>query len=420
MDLNFSTDQTKFIELSDKIKELVANLEHMGNELPKGWVNVRKRLKDLPDNNISYSYFEKICSEEGMNKADSQSSVCGYLHSLGIVLRYNETALADTVFLKPQWLTDAVYAILSHKHLEKTNGYFTKNWLFKEWGDNYTFEEKNKILLLMQKNKFDICYSLEKADEETYIVPNALKNKAPKEANEWNRKKTLSFRYRYQFMPEGIVARIIVRLNNWIKTDDNGNDLVWKKGCILSKNNCTALIKNDISNDGLTIVDISVGGDSFYRKEFLSYIRGVIDELHKEASENFNPEPLIPCNCDICSNEEEPTFFEYTELKDYIEAGEETINCRKRKPFKKPKISELLGEIVVYKPEQAKGKYEKEPFDIYNPEEINKKLVEQNDKLIGLIHEIAKTKQQPSINITNSEKVQIANNAENTEQRTNQ
>lgn len=52
---------------------------------------------------------------------------------------------------------------------------------------------------------------------------------------------------------------------------------------ILAKDRCRALVKTDITKEGLKIIDISVTGDRLLAKELLSHIRLTIDAVHKQS-----------------------------------------------------------------------------------------------------------------------------------------
>jgi signal recognition particle receptor subunit beta len=182
--------------------------------------------------------------------------------------------------------------------------------------------------------------------DETFIAPLLLSDVAPDTANKWERKGTLCFRYRYKFMPVGIITRIIVRLNDLIVVRA-GEDQVWKSGVILGKDGCTALVKTDISHEGLNIIDISIQGDRLSAKDILALIRGTIDAIHKQSFKDMDVELLVPCICDVCQEAEKPYLFELSRLKDHINANLFEIRCEKKGSFKLVSIEQLLGGIVV-------------------------------------------------------------------------
>ncbi|MCP4937113.1 MAG: hypothetical protein GY927_23625, partial [bacterium] len=349
-DVNLAEGGSQLEVIDEKIKLKLCKLEHVGDPVPARWIDVRAALEARKsENHIALAEFKAICTTCEITNDEDQITLLGYLHALGILLNYrNESGLRDIVFLNPKWMTDAVYSILSDKALEKQNGRFSKAWLFNKWSSHYSDEEKDKLLLLMQKREFDLCYRFEAQGEESYLAPQLLQDVAPEEANVWDRKSTLCFRYSYEFMPIGIITRIIVRLSGWI-----AEDLVWRSGVILAKDGCEALVIDDIK-DGRKVIDISVRGNALTRRDLLSLIRGQIDGIHKQSFEHVRVEPLVPCNCEVCDGSEDPMFFELSRLHDYLSKEEVTIKCEKGKRFRDVPIIPMLEGFLSQR-EKDKG-----------------------------------------------------------------
>ena len=371
-DVNLAKGGHRLEVIDEKVKEKLCKLEHVGDSVPKNWIGVRADLAARKSgNHIALSEFKAICARHEITHDQDQTTLLGYLHALGILLNYkNDSGLRDYVFLNPQWIIDAVYTILSDKTLEKQQGRFSVTWLFDRWGTHYSDEEKDKLLLLMQKREFDLCYRLEEQGEENYLAPQLLQDVAPKEANVWDRRNTLCFRYSYEFMPIGIITRIIVRLSEWIAAD-----LVWRSGVILTKDACEALVKDDIK-EGHRVIDISVRGNAFTRRDFLSLIRGAIDGIHKQSFEHVNVEPLVPCNCEVCDGSDDPMFFGWHRLQNYLEAGRNTITCEKGKQFRDIPIGSML-EGFLSRRERDEGRFEESlqpiPLPVEKPSESSAK-----------------------------------------------
>ena len=348
-DIDLVNQDDRFHCIEDRIKELLLKLRHVGKELPASWLGIRKEVIDLKGkNHITVTDFQSICRRYELTEEVDQLAICNYLNTLGILLHFrNDASLAGTIFVNPQWISGAVYMILSDRDIEATHGRFEKTLLYDKWSTRYSYEEKNMLLTLMQKAEFDLIYKVDSTgSDETFIAPLLLSDVAPDTANKWERKGTLCFRYRYKFMPVGIITRIIVRLNDLIVVRA-GEDQVWKSGVILGKDGCTALVKTDISHEGLNIIDISIQGDRLSAKDFLALIRGTIDAIHKQSFKDMDVELLVPCICDVCQEAEEPYLFELSRLKHHINANLFEIRCEKKGSFKLVSIEQLLGGIVV-------------------------------------------------------------------------
>jgi len=380
-ELDLSQDQEELLRIRNDAEDMASNLKHIGDKLPGGWIKVRDEIKKLKSRNyVTTAEFKELCARNDIKDEADQMNLCGYFHAIGILLHYkNDSELADLVFLNPQWITTAVYTVLANKELDRNNGIFTQDWLFDLLGDNYHYEEKLKILLLIQKQEFDFCYETVNGN---YLVPQVLNDVAPLQANKWSRKGKLNFRYRYKFLPIGIVTRIIVRLNQWVDKDGEGRDLVWKSGVFLKKDDCVALVKEDISKEGLQVVDVSISGDPNLRKDFLAYIRGTIDEIHQRSFKNIDIEKMIPCVCERCVASEDPFYFEFSRLLTFVNSGEKEISCEKEGSLTKVLISNLVGGII------ERNSFYYDDLKFRAGTELAEKL-SINDDLAGLLRKLA-------------------------------
>lgn len=335
----------------------MCSLPHIGEALPSGWVRVREDLQGLQERNyIDLHEYQELCRKHSIIGETDQMVASGYFHDLGIILHFRkDTTLANIVFLNPQWLTKVMYIVLSDNRLREENAIFSKSWFMDRLAADYNAGERNNILLLMQKEEFDLCYKLPHCAEEKYLVPHLLPNIAPRQANEWKRTGCLNFRYTYSFMPIGIISRIIVRLNQWIEQDDNCHPLVWKSGVIFKRNESTALVVEERSSDGRQIIDICVCGPVYDSKELLGIIRGEIETLH-QSYKDIVAEQNVPCNCDVCKNSPIPTLFDAKRLMNHVKAGKKDIDCEKIDEangiteFRPVSIGKLLESVIDVRP----------------------------------------------------------------------
>lgn len=64
--------------------------------------------------------------------------------------------------------------------------------------------------------------------------------------------------------------------------------------------------------------------------DFLAIIRYEFEKIHA-LYPRLQVESMVPCNCDICKESNEPEMFKYSELLNRIKHGRETIDCSKNK-----------------------------------------------------------------------------------------
>ena len=87
-----------------------------------------------------------------------------------------------------------------------------------------------------------------------------------------------------------------------------------------------------------------------YSKELLTIITEDIDRLNDSFGDALEVNKLIPCNCATCiqrtSKGKEVHFYDYEEILDLKDFGEQKIRCRRR-PFEYVSIEGLLNTLFV-------------------------------------------------------------------------
>ena len=247
---------------------LCRQLDHLPLKIPVNWNKVRTELYRLRDrahrNHINAVEFATICEQNEVGNKQSCDDLSQLLHDLGVILHFHEDpALADFVVLNPQWATKAVYEIMKHEEVANHNpGRFDRAMLRKVWTDcHFSDEEQGKLLNLMLKDNFEVCFKATENGQEIFIVPQLLPSARPAGFDWQSEKTTLRYTYQYPFMPKGIIGRLIVRLHEDIETA-TGRKIVWEKGMFLKKDVCRAYItETENPNDGLKRIRIEIQGE---------------------------------------------------------------------------------------------------------------------------------------------------------------
>jgi small GTP-binding protein len=118
---------TQNVNMDGLIKDIIANitkLDHIGDTLPKAWLDIRKQLENLDENFISHDRYCSICHEFNLTKKEADF-LSLYFHDLGVFLHFQDNViLSDIIFLKPEWATNAVYKVLDTKEVQSNYGVF--------------------------------------------------------------------------------------------------------------------------------------------------------------------------------------------------------------------------------------------------------------------------------------------------------
>lgn len=304
-------NNTNLDKLILDINKAFVSLDHVGDTLPKVWFDIRTVLDSKDAEFITLNEYYEICQKYNLN--EKQALFLGqYYHDIGVFLHFQDNSiLKNLVFLKPEWATNAVYKLIDTKKIILNYGRFSFSDLNKLWSE-YPIEYHIHLVELMKK--FELCFKL--AETNDYIIPELLNSKSIDYSLPFE--EILSVKYQYEFMPKGIITRLIVRLHDLIK-----DDFYWKNGIIIERQGTEAIIIGDKLN---SILKISIGG--YDKNGLLNIITREIDNIHKSL--NYpTVSRMIPCICEECIESDSPHYFAYDTLKKYQAKDKSLITCQK-------------------------------------------------------------------------------------------
>lgn len=304
-----------FVEFKNKLMKMASGLPHIGNPLPKVWVDIRHDIEELKLSGRSYiskdEYFE-ICKKH-YRKEDSALFLSEYFHDLGVIIHFQkDVELRDLVVLNHEWITKGVYKILDDKKIINQKGRFTNEDILRIWSDDEYKNQIKELLYLMKNTKFDLCFEIGQGE---FLIPRLL----PVDEVEHNWDSVpgnMRFEFRYKFMPKGILARLIVKMNS-----DIFQEKYWRYGVILEYDKTYAIIREKYFENKITI---ELKG--YNKREFLFLIRKSINEIHKDFNK-LEVNEMIQCNCDDCASRNSPHFYEFNLLRRYESNNISKIRC---------------------------------------------------------------------------------------------
>jgi hypothetical protein len=302
-------------------------LDKINDPVPKLWKSIRSDIleqKEKKKKYLTYTEFQQICESRKLSNEDDQLLLIKYLRRLGFVLYYEESALSNYIFINPDWITQGLYEVLKEQTFDLSDpGFFNKEALFEKWQNKgYIIEERNLLLNLMLKDKFDICYKLN--NSETYLVPVLLSDNKKEPNVSLNDKYVI--RYKFPFMPFGLFSQLIVRLSDLVF-----EKYVWLSGVWLKDSNgCYALLENYKEQEkGSQIIEAKIWGDRKHRINILSRVRSELNYLKETIFKNLNILEQIPCYCEFCQKEEIPYFHNRLDIENMIDNDVFQSQCKK-------------------------------------------------------------------------------------------
>jgi Leucine-rich repeat (LRR) protein len=348
--------------LQRALQNRITSLDHISTGIPKRSANVRHVLENYArrKTHIEVSEFYDICATHGFDKSDKQAmlSLSKYLHALGIILHFQTNAdkkksiLFNWVILRPEWATNAVYKVTDNEQVIANCGYFTDENLSEIWIDRQYQGLHDELLELMEN--FKICYPIP-GQRGHYIAPQRLPLEAPK--YDWDDTDNLIVRYKYEFMPKGIITRLIVEMHRLIcrpnidpSSGTAREDIVWRDGVLLADNYAKAEV---IENYHQREIRIRVSGTP--KNYLLNSIRHKLREIHDSYDKRLKYEELIPCNCSECKGSQNPYSYAFEDLRDRLANRKYTVECGKPPSYEEVQVRGLIEDFPDYSQEKVPG-----------------------------------------------------------------
>ena len=315
------------------IKYFANELPHIGSPLPKTWVLVRSELENDARNHIKLEEYLDICLKNGFERRADALQLSEYLNDLGVCLHFQgDPLLKSTVILKPEWGTEAVYKVLDNHKVIQNLGRFTCDDLGVIWYEDKYSGMRDELLQLMMR--FQLCYEIP-GSAGHYIAPQLLTENQP--AYDWEETNNLLLRYTYEFMPDGILTRFIVMMQQWIADQE----CVWKNGVVLENNETWAEV---IEYKDRREIRIRVSGR--YKRDLITVVMHELDKIHN-SFHRLKIDKLIPCNCSRCKNSQMPYFYRFENLKRRIVKRRYEVECENS--FEMVDVWGLLDDVKIEK-----------------------------------------------------------------------
>ena len=318
------------------IHELMAGLQSVLDEVeilttpwPRNWLAVKTQLENMPDNFISQSRYDSLCTYNKIKDGTPKEVLTEYLNDLGVIVHFKDLRLSNLHILQPRWVSRAAYKIISSKKISENNGIFKAQWLsaIMKRSDEDDFDYHADIFpyMLDLMQKFELCYSL--SDKHEFLIPELLAIQQPLLPEHTG--PVLKFFLKFEdLLPRSIMARFIVRMH-----EDILQDLRWRTGVVLNVPifNSLAIVIADTKEKR---INISVSGSR--RREHFAIIRKTFHSL-KDSFQRLVMTEWIPLP------DFEDHAVEYDELIGHEDAEEETIFIGKLK--RRYRIADLLNGI---------------------------------------------------------------------------
>ncbi|NJK31611.1 MAG: hypothetical protein HC927_03900 [Deltaproteobacteria bacterium] len=272
-------------------------LEHVRASLPSPWRRIKDEVATRASQNkiLTRRDFERLCEsaddpKHAVTDPAEQRALLRLLHDLGVIVAHGfdrrATAVEQAVtLLDPNWLTGAIYKILTSNKVALQGGVFAHAELrdLLDPGE-YAGTRAEFVLQMMAHPDVGLCFPLPESRGEQYLVPEALPVNEPY-SGKWPGD-VLRLRYAYKHLPRGLVPRFIVEAHEKLAT----KGARWRTGAVLEVFDCPVLVRASVDDKQ---IDIWVDGPAHRRRGALDYVRDKFKRVHALNPE-AKPEELVP------------------------------------------------------------------------------------------------------------------------------
>ncbi|MCA9922453.1 MAG: leucine-rich repeat domain-containing protein [Anaerolineales bacterium] len=263
-------------ELREAIADALKHLPHIYDQFPTDWLKLKADLEKMQANYITYERYAEYCREVGIEDRADQRSWVKVLHELGVVLNYqdeNYRQLEGTHVLKPEWVTDGVYRILSDpdQHIANNAGILAPTMLDNIL-DPEQYPHHQQVFIVGMMQKFELSFRLPNGQNQ-HLIPDLLPKEQPQEAEFFGKTQLLRFEIHYtDFLPDSILSRFMVGMMAVLDRRSS-----WRNGAVLKFDDNEALVQAD--HDARKLF-ITVAGAEATRRSLLNTIRMQLHAIH--------------------------------------------------------------------------------------------------------------------------------------------
>jgi len=321
-------------KLAEAIRYYVQQLPHVGEAVPARWLAIRAELEERKQQvpYISLKDYFQIYGRHLELDESKALQLSRYFHDLGVFLHFQEDPLlARLVILNNDWATEAVFNVLDDEPTKARSGYFNRADCQRIWSHSTYRDLYPELLALMEK--FELCYKLNDQPIETWLAPQLLSPSTPEAVQDWPQPDDLVLTYQYDFLPKGLISRLIRRMNRFVRQPERS----WRSGAFFEhgQSELLARLASPLGQE----IEMRARGPE--RKALLRVISSDLEALNA-TFEGLRDKvrKLVPCLCSKCRLSTTPERYVEARLQKRKQDGKLTVECPES--FEDVRVLELL------------------------------------------------------------------------------
>lgn len=339
-------------QVRDVICRVVSGMDTVHTPFAKSWLSLMNDLQKMPENYITSNAFYAKCKANSVEmKKELLDQIIGWYKDLGVCF-YSKThpVTAGYMILKPRWLLNALYILIFNGRKYAANGIINETDIYTLICKKVSGDEIKKVWHSITYNPHEIQYIINvlldfeliyRLDGNRFFIPMLCDENEPENMDFLNSEETFHVSFRYMYLPENVLHRLMVRHGYELKMKD-----VWRTGAVFVRKECgwssTVRIKDNC-------LDIYAKADNQKEHPVNSYLTMIRESVYK-INEDFG---LTADEYIAYRKDGKEDNFPYETLVGSKEAGQNYIYSRVFGSLLN--IDEILGIIRNLKDELEVG-----------------------------------------------------------------
>ena len=312
--------------------ELIRRSDVPKMKWPKNWKRVKDELQNMDEPYIRSREYGRICARCEVDSGGE--NLLNWCNDLGVCFCRQDDRLKDYVILRPDWITNAVYAVLFNKREKVKNGMIDLDEMFRLLNSDetrktfpdipYVWGDMDYILNVVRK--FSLSYQV---DGNTEFFPMLCSADSSPMAREYAEDRhVLEFHMEFEHLPSNILHRLMVERHREL---DSNN--VWLTGARFCQKDTklSAIARKDGNR-----LKLYVRSDDpqHAANTYLSVIAGTVERICRSLNLEIGKRWVI------YKENGKRVEFDYEDLLFGLEMGDTHVSCKELR--KRVLIADIL------------------------------------------------------------------------------
>ena len=202
----------------------IGAMDALQTRMPDNWWKVKEVLQTSAEPYIREEAYRQLCRKYHVSdEGDMHTQLLDWFNIMGVGYRCDSAERIGTyMILRPEWVTNAVYAILFNRHEDVKNGIVSRKSLNEllrhtdkilcvDQNTGYNADEVDYVIQMMRRYNLSYCIQEDGRSERQEFIPMLCRRNASPEVGRYaDDPDTLEFWIRFEYLPDALLFHMMV------------------------------------------------------------------------------------------------------------------------------------------------------------------------------------------------------------------